>query len=504
MDRIVEARFSELATDQWALDLVELPRNGEPERPHISGMRWRMPTDPDKLFLSIVPRSRCRDLHGACVRLRVRPDGLEPDPGPMPPVLYWPAMFDAVGLHVYLKRWTLAEVCAPEEDQPWPFEGSVTVVGDPSLTARLREAGLASVHDAAGMFRAGTLLIIAGRLTPAEVTVLQQQARTARCPLVVWTDTIPKAPGRDLLELVPTGAPTSEPTPRFLARLVRHLRAGHDPEAALALTASEQPPIDLRARWLRGTFRPWRAPPRDNADERLRYWRSLIDRSVQQAALTAIVNDLVAAEDHRRVHVVVVRGVDGAGVDYFRQRPIDLRADLRDSVQSVPWEPDWDELPAQTFDKVIEWNLADDLESLVLRLVEQAREGTLLVRCIHSTASAGLDVEGLRGYIAALKQFAAALSGHPIRVLVLCCVVTADPTSFEPLEDDGDAACAVSVLSALEPFIPDDELWDFLRLKGIVATRQEFRALRAEMGQIPYESLVEWLVHRFPDKLVHR
>lgn len=504
MKQPLEARFRQSPQGAWEVQLV-------PEGAPVDGCPWRAweaPDDPrEELFHAIVPRDRHAELLRGEWRLRVRADRLDPKAGPMPPVMNWSSMYDHRRQHVFHRRWTLAEMSAPQDPTPWPFDGSVTVLGDPALASALRAAGVPAVHEGDAtkpkLPRGGTLVVVAGA-TP-DVAAVQRAALAAQCPLVVWVYVLPTEPSPRLLEVVPTGSRTTEPLDAWLTRLVRLLRVGHDAEAALALAASDGPhPADMRARWLRGTLRPWQRPALRDASELLRYWRYQLDRSGQEKQLTDIVNALVEAspEMRRRAHVVVVHGDEGAGLDYFRRRPLNLRNDLSEPVTVRRWEPRWSDVPQETVDALCETAEVDDATALVQRLVDSAHEGVLLVHCNHPVAGEALTVDALRGYVRALHEVAEGLDGHPVRLLVMVYVQAPTTDDFEALEDDeGAEHLAVSVLKRLDLTIPDEELYDFLKLKQIVKNKKEFDALRPEVSGRTYVALLAWLSQRYPDKL---
>lgn len=500
MDRTLEAHFRRTAGDGWQLRLV--PDGTHPD--HCPWRDWFPPDDPQsELFLSIVPRDRHPELHAASHRLRVRPEQLDPRPGPMPPVLCWPALYDARGHHVFRQGWTLAEMCAPHDPDPWPFDGSVTVVGDPALAATLRTLGVPTVHDVAAspakLATKGTVAVIAS--PDADVAAWQRAALTAQSPLVVWLRALPPAAGKRLLEVVPTGTAPREPDAPWIARLMRHLRAGHAPELALTLTASESPPADLRARWLRGTLRPWPRPAVSD-NERLRYWRYEIDRWRQEKDLGDIVDELVSPDAECPIAVVVVPGAEGAGLEFFRRRPLALRRDGGEPVTRASWEPPWSDAPADTLDKLCEWVEVDDASALVQHLVDGARGSVLLAHVNHPVAPRSLTVDALRRYVTALRDVADGLVGHPVRLLVMAYVVTDTPDAYRALErESSGTSCAVSVLKALDRTIPDEELEQFLTRRKIVRDHDAFVAMRGDVSGLDYESLVAWLANHYAEKL---
>lgn len=506
MDRIVEAHF-DLHEGRWRMNIAEPGATGS-----VPAWRdWDVPDDLRRdLFRSIISRERQAHLYNARCRLRIRPRDLDPRVGPLPPIACWALMYDHNGHHIFYKGWTLAQMCAPLSETAWPFDDTITVIGDAVLAKALRDLGVSSVFEgdpqSPNFRRGGTLAVITSSYTQPEERVLQNAARIARCPLVMWTDSIPREVGRDLLELIPTSEPRLQPLEEWLAKYIGLLRVGNDPESALALTACTAPPTDLRAHWLRGTLRPWPKRNAPDVDEVMRYWRYEIDRSRQQAALTDIVNDLVPAAVRRRMHVVIVPGAEGAGLDFFRKRPLNLRVQRAEEVSSFTWEPPWSDRPAETLDSLLQWVEAENVNELALRLVEQSRGEVVLVHCNHLVADVRnhFSIPDLRIYVERLKELAQALDGQPVRVLVTMCVLTNTPSDLLIFEDMGDMDCAVSVLDPLPATIPDGELQEFLKRKGIVNSRQEFEALKQHVAGLTYEQLVPWLANRFFEKLLPR
>ncbi len=496
---VLEARFKPEG-DEWKLTL--LANN----QPLACKNRKFLPDDPDALLGWIVSVDEHPELREKTWRLRVRPESLDGNVDPLPPVLSWPRLLDG-GQSVFLRDWTLCVLHAPRKPDAWQCSGKVVVVGDRSVANDLaKQLGDEVVsHAQPDAITEGAIVVVPAALTSDEVNALRAAAKANQCPLVIWCGTVLPAPSSSLLEVVPTGEPLPENDglATWLTRLLTGLLAGVDPERALARSMRDGPPGPLDSWLLRGCLRPWKVKDDHRAWQlRFRHWRFEIDRTVQNALRREAVDGLLDSTQ-RRVQVVMLAGPVEAGLRFFRERPLRVE---RPGLRVEACEPAWSEPAARSFDGLYHWFKVkpspghSPLRNALLSRLAGAR--TLLLHVNHNDAPHdALTDADLDAYLAALSEFGASLP-ETIRVLASVYVVTPTPDRLERFEQfEAPPSLGITVLPQLGPTIPEQEIVQFLKNRDIEPDAAKRAKLASELAAMPYEEIVKTLSTLYHPKL---
>lgn len=494
----------------WQVQLVpegEQPRRWRP---------WRDPQAPHELFWSLFHHHEDRDLIHGPWRLRICPRDLEPVCSPLPGQTWAELTHPLDGSYLLNRGWTLSELVA----LPGPSESSGTVaVLDAAGFAQDLRRELGPCVQAIGAHEAipqRAILVVPAMHTPETAAPIQQRAKQALVPLIVWLSAFPHT--ARLVEVVSLGhakEPAVDWLSRFLPRLLKTGDAS-DPEVAFAEAGLSGPVEDRGARWLRGAVSSWRVVP-DGVRKTGRCtaepgWHLQLDRWRQEATLTTLVRELVSSTDSLRVRVVLSSGPGGAGLEFFRRRPLLFRAgDPVPPIRTI--ELGWADDPARQEEMLCRLLQARRREELPTRLVNEAsrlhlqhtgRDGQrVLFLLLHQTVALQssrnvrrqVTLDDLATYLAALKALSIKLTHTEVRLLLHISVQDASYKELMVLSADEDPFFRVDILPAIDQGVPEEELRTWLISVKLTSEDGEIKA----MAKLPYEQLIQHLLARFPE-----
>lgn len=492
------------------------------EQPRPPKLKVPLITQPEQLLSWILPTrtNNGEDLAAETCRLRIRAEDLGPPEGQLPPILCWPMLLDHDRANVLDHGWTLLHMTAepvPERGR-WKLSGDVAVLCDPAIAASLREEGLANIYDVsdARSVPMGSVAVVPGIYDTLEVVELQRAFFDRRCPLVVWCGAVIPPVGEGLLEAIPTGEchPENERTSAWLGRLIRRMRAGEEPEDALARALRDGPDGSLLAWLLRGTLRPLEHPD-DTREwrEKFRHWRHELDREEQSSRLKTHAEHLLTAPT-RRVQVVLVAAERKAGIQYFRGRNVEPQVpgvSWQQTLKTPPWKPIGAPGAPHALDTLLDHFKADNPVELASKLRRLAPSGTLaFVRINHPELPLGdgegdtVTAEDLRRYILSLRALASELAPS-VRVLVCLYVVTPSPERFSIGAFAGDdalpATMSVNTLKPILDKVPEEEIDIFLDGRQIETDPVARQSLVLKLAAMDYDAMIETLNARYSAKL---
>lgn len=487
---ILEAQFRAAGGRQWQVRLV--PRKD----PSFEDWRdWEMPEShkmEEQLLASLFNTDSGRKLLNQPWHLRLQAEHLgENELGGIPSARWSYLVHPDSRCHILDIGWTVTEMVG--EPLRGNASGDVAVVGNPALAASLRKRVGPVVHEApAEDLPRGAIVVLCGPYQEDAARAIAKNAWWDRgCPLLIWCGA---PPPRVRVPCIFPASTSSEPDLDWLTRLLVSVLWGVPPVEAFAAAGFGR--LTDRFKWLmRGAHDEW-AVSRERRKRGLhKRWYVSLDRAKQEKLLNDLVAQLLNSRT-RRVQLVVTPGVEGAGLDLFRRRPLHYHG----PVKIVEWDFGWADNAANTIELLRRKVGAERVADIGYRLQEEASryESGALFWIRHDTAS--LAEEGMRqvtrdeltSYRNALQKLARDLVVTRVQLLVHVSVV-ASSEELAPLKGSDDYY-RCDVLNALGAAVAQDELRDWLDVHDLPFTAEDL----GEMSNLTYDELIDRIVQRFP------